>query len=61
MAKETTIEIYTDIRKEFQKLSEVKEFGVKKYTDSWIYAKLGKTFYKSPKTIENIVWQRTKI
>lgn len=61
MAKQTTLDIYQDIKKEWKKLDEITEFGVKKYTDAWIYNKLAKMFYKSPKTIENIVWNRTHI
>lgn len=60
MAKETTLEVYKDIRKEWEKLYNTTEFGVKKYTDAWIFHKLAKLFYKSPKTIENIVFFRTK-
>ena len=49
---------YADIRAEFMKLREIKEFNVKKYTDELIFAKIGFKFYKSPKTIENIVFYR---
>ena len=60
MAKETTLEVYKEIRKEWDKLNRKTEFGVKKYTDAWVFNKLAKMFYKSPKTIENIVFYRTK-
>jgi hypothetical protein len=60
MAKESTIELYNDIRREYQKLTNITEFGVQKFTEAWIYNKLSKMFYKSPKTIENIVFYRTK-
>ena len=58
--KDVTARLYDDIKKEYFKLSEIKEFGVKKYTDSWIFGKLGLKYYKSPKTIENVVFSRTK-
>jgi hypothetical protein len=60
MAKESTKELYSDIRKEYERLTKITEFGVQKFTEAWIYNKLSKMFYKSPKTIENIVYYRTK-
>ena len=56
--KDNTARQYTDIKKEFTKLSNVSEFGAPKYSEKWIYAKLAHIFYKSPKTIENIVFNR---
>ena len=56
--KETTNRLYANIRKEFTKLSNIREFGAKKYSDQYIFAKLANQFYKSPKTIENIVFNR---
>lgn len=56
--KEITNRLYSDIKKEFLRLSNVSEFGVPKYSEKWIYAKLAHIFYKSPKTIENIVFNR---
>lgn len=56
--KEITNRLYNDVRKEYTKLSNVREFGAKKYSDQYIFAKLGNQFYKSPKTIENIVFGR---
>jgi hypothetical protein len=40
-------------------MSAVKAFGVQKYTTDFILATLAQKFYKSPKTIENIVFNRT--
>lgn len=57
--REQTKQLYSQIKAEFLKLSEVKQFGVKKYTNAWIFNKLATDFYKSPKTIENIVFDRT--
>ena len=60
MARELTDRLYQDIKKDFDKLSNVKEFGVQKFSLSWIFAKIGNQYYKSPKTIENIVFSRTQ-
>ncbi|CAA0260126.1 hypothetical protein [Tenacibaculum maritimum] len=56
--KESTKKLHNDIRKEYQKLASIQEFGVQKYSDSWIRAKVAQKFYKSPTTIEKIVYFR---
>lgn len=56
--KDNTDRLYSDIRKDFLKYSAIKEFGVQKFTNDYILAKLGHVYYKSPKTIENIVFNR---
>lgn len=58
-AKESTIRLHQDIKKDFDKLSAVKEFGVRKHSIEWILNKVAHEYYKSPKTIENIVFGRT--
>ena len=60
MARPQTIKQHQDIRKEFERLSNIKEFGVRKHTSEWIFNKLAEQFYKSPVTIEDIVFGRTK-
>lgn len=60
-AKETTIRLHQDIKKEFDKMSNVKEFGVRKYSVEYILQSIAHKFYKSPKTIENIVFNRTYV
>lgn len=59
--KSETYRLYQDIKKEFDKLSAIKEYGVQKNSTEWILNHLAKQFYKSPKTIENIVFGRTYI
>ena len=59
--KESTIRLHNDIKKEFTRLSNIKERGVQKFSIDYILATLGHKFYKSPKTIENIVFNRTTI
>lgn len=56
--KENIAQLYKDIKAEFLKLTSIKEFGVPKYSEKWIFAKISAKFYKSPKTIENIVFNR---
>lgn len=59
-ARDLTDKLYTDIKRDFEKYSNIKEFGVQKYAMPWVFAKLGSKYYKSPKTIENIVFNRTQ-
>lgn len=56
-----TIKLHQDIKAEFNKLSNVREFGVQKHSIEWILNKVAEKFYKSPKTIENIVFNRVAI
>ncbi|MEH0007575.1 MAG: hypothetical protein V6Z82_02500 [Flavobacteriales bacterium] len=56
--KERTEQQYEVIRAEYSRLLEVSEFGAKKYTHKWIIAKLARKFFKSPRTIEKIVYHR---
>jgi hypothetical protein len=58
--RDLTDKLYNDIKRDFEKYSKVKEFGVQKYSLQWVFAKLGDKYYKSPKTIENIVFNRTQ-
>jgi hypothetical protein len=60
-AKESTLRLHQDIRKEFDKLSSIKEYGVKKYSYEWMMAKIAHEFYKTPRTIENIVFNRVNL
>lgn len=57
--KELTQRQYSDIKKDFEKLAAIKQFGVLKYRNEWIFAKLGQKYYKSPRTIENICFSAT--
>lgn len=57
--KDNTIRQHEDIKKAFDKLINVKAHGVQKFTNEYIFREVGYKFYKSPKTIENIVFNRT--
>ncbi len=58
--KPSTIRLHTDIKKDFDKMSNIKEFGVSKFSTDYVLNYLGNKYYKSAKTIENIVFNRTK-
>ncbi|MBF6607987.1 MAG: hypothetical protein ITG00_04530 [Flavobacterium sp.] len=60
-AKQTTLRLHQDIRKEFEKLSNVREHGVRKFTNEYIFKVLAVKFYKASRTIENIVFSRTEV
>ena len=55
-----TMRLHNDIRADFEKMSNVTEFGVQKHTTVWILNYLAKKYYRSAKTIENIVFNRVK-
>lgn len=56
-----TIKLHSDIKTEFDRLSNIREFGVRKHDIQWILNKVAEKFYKSPKTIENIVFNRVDL
>lgn len=56
--KERTNKMYNDIRQEYKKMSDIKSFGVSKYSHDYIVVTLANRFYRSPKTIENIIFNR---
>lgn len=56
--RETTNKLYTDVRAEYLRLSQKVEFGELVYTKRYIYARLAAQFYRSKKTIEDIVFER---
>jgi hypothetical protein len=53
--KQLTLQKYKDIQKEFDKLGKVKEFGVPKYSNSWVIHKVASRFYLKPFTVEQIL------
>jgi len=57
--REQTLRLHQAIREEFDRLSNVKEYGVSKYTNQYMLNKIADKYYKSAKTIENIVFNRT--
>jgi len=53
-----THRLYTDIRNEYKRLSSQRRHGQRVYTDEYIFAVLSQKFYRSPRTVENIVFFR---
>ena len=61
MASETERK-YQDIRNEYESKWLKKRYkGVLIHSPEYIYLKLGEKFYLSPKTIENILFYRTRL
>lgn len=56
--KPSTERFYDDIRKEYSRLCKVKKLGVRLYHNDYIMAFLAEKFYRSAKTIENIIYHR---
>jgi len=53
--KEATFKKYCDIQKEFNRLCEIKEFGVPKFSNAFMIAKVANKFYLSNHRIEQIL------
>jgi len=58
MQRKTTAELHEAIRAEHERLTNVKELGVQKYSNTWIRNKIAEKFFKSPVTIDNILWSK---
>ncbi len=56
--KQTTEERYKQVKQEHEKLLNVTELGVQKYSDNYIIRVLAQKFFYSPKTIEKIIYSR---
>jgi hypothetical protein len=56
--KANTVRLHIDIKKEFDKMSNVREFGVQKYSTEYILNYVAKKYYRATKTVENIVFNR---
>ncbi|MBV7268388.1 hypothetical protein [Winogradskyella luteola] len=57
-AKTKTNEFYEAIRSEHERLINVTEYGVQKFSDAWIKHKLAKKFFREVRTIEDIIFYR---
>lgn len=58
LRRKDTHRLYIDIRQEYKRMNDIKKNGVKLYSQEYILATLSRKFYRSPKTIENIVFFR---
>lgn len=56
--KPSTQRLYEDVRREYLVWLNKRKNGVRVYSDEYIFAVVAEKFYKSPKTIENIVFNR---
>lgn len=56
--RNTTALLYQRVREEHKKMMATEYKGCKMYNPDFVYIKLGEKFFKSPKTIENIVFNR---
>ena len=56
--KETTLRFYEDVKKEYLKLYNIKKNGVRVYSVEYILSEVARKFYRSERTIENIVFNR---
>lgn len=57
-AKVKTNQFYEAVRKEHERLTNVTEYGVQKFSDEWIRRKLATSFFREVKTIEDIIFER---
>lgn len=57
--REQTLRLHQAIKDDFEKLSNIKEYGVEKYTLQFKLNKLADKYFKSARTVENIVFGRT--
>lgn len=57
--KKTTKALYQAIRRDYAAMiREDDKYGVRKYSDAYIFEVLGEKYFRSAKTIENIVYHR---
>ena len=56
--KETTIRFYEDVKKEYLRLYGIRKNGVRVYSVEYILMEVARKFYRSERTIENIVFNR---
>lgn len=56
--KESTIRLYEAVRLEYDRLINIKKNGFAFYHPDQVLAMVALKFFKSPKTIENIVYYR---
>lgn len=56
--RESTKRFYADIREEYTRLTGIQKHGIQLYHPDQVLAMVAKKFYRSPKTVENIVYFR---
>jgi len=58
MAREATLKLHAEIRKDFHKMSNIIEKNTQKFSTQYIINSIADKYFKSPITIENIVFNR---
>ncbi|MBX7204165.1 MAG: hypothetical protein K1X81_01960 [Bacteroidia bacterium] len=58
VVKESTIQFYESVKKEYHRLLNIKADGIPVYTQDYILSRVGKKFFRSARTVENIVFNR---
>ena len=56
---QTREKLRTDIKAYFNKLDEIREYGVKKYTTAYCLAATADKFYLLPGTIQKYIYSKT--
>lgn len=56
--KQRTLAFYDAVKEEYRRLRSVQKLGVRLYSDEYIMAELSKKFFRAPRTIENILFNR---
>ena len=56
--KHNTERLYLAIREDYRKLTGSRSGGIRVYTQEYILQQLAAKYYRSPRTIENIVFER---
>lgn len=56
--KQRTLKFYEDVKKEYIRLCSIKKAGKRLYSDEYILHLCSEKFYRSERTIENIVFNR---
>lgn len=59
--KPTTRLFYEEIRKKYWAMRSTTKNGVRIYTDEYIISVLAQRYFRAPKTIENIVFNRVAV
>lgn len=56
--KPNTLRLYADIKAEFTRLNNIKKNGVRLYSQEYIVSCIAEKFYRSPATVQNILYGR---
>ncbi len=60
MVREATLKLHAEIKTEFNKMLNIRAKNAQKFTTEYIINSVAEKYFKSPKTVENIVFNRIK-